>query len=213
MYYRSSVSSNGENTSFVTKKRRFESDTEHHNQKVIAVNLTNVAVLQINASFEPTSFISGKDAARLVAKGAAVIEEARDREIRPGFPLPSVIRLTRYANIPHRIQILSRKNLYIRDRYTCQYCGQKPGVQSLDLDHVQPKSRGGRDTWDNLVTSCKTCNRRKADRTPEEANMPLLSRPRPVTIHTARHLLRSLGESEPVWRKYLYFDNLTPQEN
>jgi hypothetical protein len=77
----------------------------------------------------------------------------------------------------------------------------------LTLDHVFPRSRGGLSSWENLVAACKSCNRRKADRTPEEAEMPLLRRPRPVTIHTARGILRSQGEAEKMWSKYLYFDN------
>lgn len=174
-------------------------------------SLATTPVLQINAAYEPTSIISGKDAARLVVKGSAVVEVATGRELKPGFFLPSVIRLTRYHHIPRRINVLSRKNIYIRDRHTCLYCGKRFSAHELTLDHVMPESRGGRSTWDNLVTCCKICNRRKADKTPEEANMPLLLVPRPATIHTARHLLRSLAEHDETWRKYLYFENTTPQ--
>jgi 5-methylcytosine-specific restriction endonuclease McrA len=102
---------------------------------------------------------------------------------------------------------LTRKNILLRDNHQCQYCGETFSAVDLTLDHVIPRSRGGGSTWENLVAACSTCNRRKADQTPEEAEMPLLRRPRPVTLHTARGILRAQGEQEKAWRRYLYFDN------
>lgn len=169
-------------------------------------NLSSTPVLVLNASFEAIQIVAAKRAIILVCKGAAIVEAHRDREIHPGFMLPSVVRLVKYRNIPHRQQILNRKNVYVRDGYKCQYCGKKFNPADLTLDHIMPSSRGGASSWSNLASACKICNRRKADRTPEEAGMPLLSKPRPVTIHTARHLLRSLGEQESAWKKFLYFD-------
>lgn len=164
------------------------------------------AVLQINAAFEPMSFTSVRTALRLVVKDKAIIVEDRGREIHPGISLPSVIRLRHYKHIPVRIQILTRKNILSRDGYTCMYCDKRLPAGELTLDHVQPQSRGGRDTWDNLVACCSPCNRRKADRTPEEAGMPLLRRPKPASIHTSRHILRNMGAELPEWRKYLFYD-------
>jgi len=74
-----------------------------------------------------------------------------------------------------------------------------------------PKSRGGKNSWDNLVASCQPCNRKKADRTPEEAGMALLVRPRKMTIHTSKEILRNLAIGDPMWEPYLYFENTTVQ--
>lgn len=96
---------------------------------------------------------------------------------------------------------LSRRAVLLRDNFTCQYCGGQPGKEHLTLDHIIPRSRGGRMDWENVVTACAPCNRRKANRTPDEANMRLLSvpvRPRFWAIT----LLTSPGND--VWRKYLY---------
>jgi 5-methylcytosine-specific restriction endonuclease McrA len=169
-------------------------------------NLSTTPVLVLNASYEAIQIVPAKRAIILLCKEVADTIQDRGRDVYPGMPFPSVVKLRKYRNIPNRVQILNRKNVYVRDRYTCQYCGQKFTPGELTLDHVLPSSKGGKSTWQNLVACCRKCNRKKADRTPEEAGMPLLSRPRPVTIHTARHLLRSLGEQENAWRKFLYFD-------
>lgn len=177
------------------------------------MKLATLPVLQLNAAFEATSIISAKDALRLLVKGAAEMEVSRGLKIHPDFDLPSVIRLKKYHYIPTRKHLVQRKNFYVRDKYTCAYCYKRFNPSELTLDHIMPESRGGKATWDNLVTCCVRCNRKKADRTPEEAGMPLLNRPRPVNIHTARYLLRSLSAEESSWRKYLFFENTTPQES
>lgn len=90
--------------------------------------------------------------------------------------VPRVLLLEDYNRVPRAPLRLSRRHVYMRDDYTCQYCGIRPGVKELNLDHVQPRSRGGRSSWENLVTSCRPCNLKKGRSTPEEANM-LLSKP------------------------------------
>ena len=100
---------------------------------------------------------------------------------------------------------MTRRNILTRDLNACQYCGVVFPSSSLTLDHVLPQSRGGRGTWENLLTCCHSCNRRKRDRTPEEAGMALIRMPRAVDVHTARSLMRTRGEDFPAWRKYLYF--------
>ena len=98
----------------------------------------------------------------------------------------------------------------MRDGYRCMYCGAKKRDGSeLELEHIIPRSRGGKNTWDNLVAACAPCNRRKNDRTPEEAGMQLIHRPLPATVHTARFLLKQIGAemNEPAWQKYLWNDN------
>lgn len=164
-------------------------------------------VLVLNGSYEPISIASTRRAMKMLVKGIAVIEEKHDIIVHSSWMLPSVIRLKVYRHVPSRIQEVTRKHIYQRDGHTCQYCGKQFSAMHLTLDHVQPKSRGGQKTFSNLVTSCQLCNRRKADRTPEEANMPLLNKPRPVTIHTAKEIMRNSGAEDPKWRRYLYFES------
>jgi 5-methylcytosine-specific restriction endonuclease McrA len=91
--------------------------------------------------------------------------------------VPEVIRLVRYDRIPHREVAFSRHNVFARDGHRCAYCGKRRPSDELDLDHVVPKSRGGPHDWTNVVTSCRACNLRKADKLPDEAGMPLKIRP------------------------------------
>ncbi len=91
--------------------------------------------------------------------------------------VPRVLLLNEFNRVPRAPLRLSRRHVYMRDEYTCQYCGSRPGVKELNLDHVQPRSRGGRSTWENLVTSCRRCNLLKGWATPEEAGMRLREPP------------------------------------
>ena len=91
--------------------------------------------------------------------------------------VPRVVLLSRYDRVPRRSVRFTRVNIYRRDRHHCQYCGCRYARNQLNLDHVIPRSRGGSSTWDNVVCSCRRCNRLKGDRTPEEANMRLRRRP------------------------------------
>lgn len=96
------------------------------------------------------------------------------RSISAQYPMPSVIKLQNYVNVPYKNVALTRQNIFKRDGGCCQYCGSQ---RDLTLDHVHPRSRGGATSWDNLITACKRCNSRKGDNTPEEANMPLKYKP------------------------------------
>lgn len=87
--------------------------------------------------------------------------------------VPEVIRLAQFDRMPWRTVAFSRRNIFKRDAFTCQYCSKKPGSEELTIDHVLPRSRGGATTWSNCVVACIDCNARKADRTPDEARMPL----------------------------------------
>lgn len=162
-------------------------------------------VLVLNGSYEPINITGARRAIVLVLKGAAVIEESRGIPIHRDLMLPSVVRLRQFRRIPHRIQQLSRRSIYIRDNYTCQYCAEKFSAHALTLDHVIPRAQGGLNRWENLVTSCKPCNHTKDSRTPEEAGMKLLRVPRPLTIHTSRGMMRLAGHSEPTWQRYLFY--------
>lgn len=91
--------------------------------------------------------------------------------------VPEVISLTTYDRMPEASVSFSRRNIFKRDHYTCQYCGSQPGSEELSIDHVTPRSHGGASTWENCVLACINCNKRKADRTPDEAGMKLRTQP------------------------------------
>jgi len=166
-------------------------------------------VLVLNASFEPINICAARRALVLVLKGVAAAEEeclsAVVHSARATRKLPSVIRLLEYRRIPHQTRALSRKNILMRDRYTCQYCHRTLPSSELTLDHVIPRSRAGESAWENLVACCHFCNNHKGSRTPEEAGMKLARQPRPFSLHTSRHLMRMLGRSDAQWRKYLFY--------
>lgn len=164
-------------------------------------------VLQLNSWYEPMSIITPRRALVLVTKGVASVELPTSIRIYPGVYLPSVIRLKEYKKIPRRMQQVSKKNILVRDSHRCMYCGEKGTGAELELEHIIPKSRGGKNTWENLVASCRKCNQRKGDKTPEEAGMTLIRRPLPATIHTSTYVLRQLGAEVNEWKKYLWLDS------
>ncbi len=172
------------------------------------VNGLQKPVLVLNASYEPINICAARRALVLILKGVAQPEEFSStllHSARSTLSLPSVIRLLEYRRIPHQTRALSRKNILMRDRYTCQYCLHTLPSGELTLDHVLPRSRHGETTWENLVACCHPCNNRKGSRTPEEAGMKLARAPRPFSLHTSRHLIRLLGKGDEQWRKYLFY--------
>jgi len=122
------------------------------------------------------------------------------RSLTQRIPQPSVIKLSNYIKIPFKSIELSRKNILRRDDHRCQYCGKK--TTDLTIDHIIPKSRGGGDTWENLVTACVRCNNRKGNRTPEEAEMKLLSKPRKP--NHILYLKQTVGTIEENWKPFLF---------
>ena len=166
-------------------------------------------VLVLNASYEPINICGARRALVLILKGVARSEEEHGTLLhaaRVRVPMPSVIRLLEYRRIPHQTRALSRKNILLRDRNTCQYCGEVLPAAELTLDHVIPRSRGGLSTWENLVACCHVCNRRKGNQMIHELeDMQLLREPRPFSLHTSRHIMRMIGSSDLRWRKYLYY--------
>jgi 5-methylcytosine-specific restriction endonuclease McrA len=162
-------------------------------------------VLVLNASYEPLNIVSVKRAIVLLLKEKAEVVEAAKAKIRAerlALDLPLVIRLVTYVPLPRRLPLpLSRRTVLARDLYTCQYCGAQPGRSDLTVDHVLPRSRGGSTSWENVVTACGTCNRHKGNRTPDEADMRLLSAPsRPRFIAV---VLLGEAHAHEVWQKYL----------
>lgn len=174
-------------------------------------------VLLLNASYEVLGTVGVARAIRLTLRedNPVVVEETVSNRFLTTangerHPVPSVLRLKHYVNIRKKRQMAGAKRLriYIRDKYKCQYCGEKKDAKDLTLDHVVPKSKGGEGIAENLVAACKPCNHKKADRTPEQARMPLLT-----PIHEKRDvgvdsvLLCHYAESNPAWKKYLFLDN------
>jgi 5-methylcytosine-specific restriction endonuclease McrA len=161
-------------------------------------------VLVLNASFEPINVCTVRRAAVLVLKQRAEILERSEWSLRSEnltLPHPVVIRLVTYVKVPrdaHRRKI-TRRAIFARDRWTCQYCGSGRGT--LTVDHVIPRSKGGSSGWDNIVTCCAPCNRRKGDRLPLEVNMKPRRRPRApnaaVFIHVATPTIPT------AWQQYL----------
>jgi 5-methylcytosine-specific restriction endonuclease McrA len=165
-------------------------------------------VLVLNSTFEPIHVTAVRRALVLTLKGVAQVEELNASKVHSPsqtLAVPSVIRLLSYRHIPQQSRALSRKNILLRDRNTCQFCGEQFSSGELTLDHVMPRSRGGPSSWENLVACCYQCNNRKGDRTPEEAGIRLQRRPRPFTLHTSRQLMRLIGRHDEKWRKYLFY--------
>jgi 5-methylcytosine-specific restriction endonuclease McrA len=165
-------------------------------------------VLVLNATFEPINVTAVRRAMILMLKGVAQAEELHHSEVRSAartLKVPSVIRLIAYRHIPQQTRALSRKNILLRDRNICQFCGHTFPASELTLDHILPRSRGGHSSWENLVACCYRCNNSKGDRTPEEAGLRLVRRPRPFTLHTSRQLMRLIGNKDEKWRKYLFY--------
>lgn len=165
--------------------------------------------LILNATYEPLKVVSWQRAMTLWAKGVVEIVEEHDREVRAvsfTFRLPSVVRLLQFVRLKRRPVVqFTRANIYARDNHTCQYCDVQFQPEDLTFDHVVPVAQGGTRTWDNIVTACEPCNRRKAARTPEEAGMALRRQPRrPLVLPPTVKL--TLGVRTPEsWRSFMYW--------
>jgi 5-methylcytosine-specific restriction endonuclease McrA len=184
--------------------------------------MLNSSVLVLNRSFLPIHVTSVRRAFTLLYQDIArVVNEeyrtfdfrswqelavARDAEsigsVQGRIRVPRVIVLTAFDRIPKRHVRFSRLNIYARDDFTCQYCGHHPPRQELNLDHVVPRSLGGRSTWENVVCSCLECNRRKGGRTPKQAGLKLRRKPaRPQWTPFVNLMLANARYKE--WRPFL----------
>jgi 5-methylcytosine-specific restriction endonuclease McrA len=176
--------------------------------------------LLLNASYEPLKVVHWQKAITLWCQGKVEVIAVHDREIRSvsvSFKLPSVIRLLRFVRIRRRFDYVpfSRANIYARDNHTCQYCRQAFPTMDLTFDHVVPVAQGGRKDWDNIVTCCIGCNRRKGGRTPGEAGMRLLRSPRrPASAPAIRITIGiTMNNAPESWRDYLYWNVELDQES
>jgi 5-methylcytosine-specific restriction endonuclease McrA len=169
-------------------------------------------VLLLNFSYEPLGTINVARAICLVIREAVFVEEYDAdhilRSVKASFRVPSVVRLRAYVNVRKRRRASGAKRLrvYVRDRFTCQYCGKRKAADELTLDHITPRAQGGESTPENLVTACAPCNGRKADRTPDQARMPLLTSQHELNVGLDHVMLCHYAESNPGWRRYLFFE-------
>jgi 5-methylcytosine-specific restriction endonuclease McrA len=168
----------------------------------------NANVLLLNASYEPMAVVGLRRAVGLLYLDKVETIETNGIVLRSPsaeFPAPSVIRLMQYINPARRRIKFNRKNVLRRDGFACQYCGRH--TADLTIDHIIPIAVGGKHTWENVVASCQTCNNRKADRTPEEARMKLLTRPKePAFLPYLQKIYAADLAGNAQWRKYLFLD-------
>jgi len=162
-------------------------------------------VLVLNQSYEPLAVCRARRAIVLVFQGKAEMLEnglGYFHTVGQMVPIPSVIRLDKMIKRPRRERKMSRYEIFNRDHYTCQYCGEQS--RHLTLDHVMPRFRGGQHTWENVVSACMECNRRKAGRTPKEANMKLIHKPAPPTGSHLFVIPHQYINKRDEWQKYFY---------
>ena len=165
----------------------------------------NTPVLVLNQNFEPLNVCNVRRALVLVLCGKAEVLELNHQVVHtPSMEIhcPSVIRLQHLVRRPQPRARLSRREVFIRDNYTCQYCGAR--TRDLTLDHVIPRSKGGPHTWENLVSACKPCNHRKGGKHVNEARMRLARPPREPKVNVYQMVYRYLdGGPLDEWRIYL----------
>lgn len=157
--------------------------------------------LVLNSTYEPLCVVSTRRAVVLVLKHKAEpLAEGDDafRSERLALQVPTVIRLKSYVRVPYRARAtLSRRGVFARDGHQCQYCGSA----AQNIDHVVPRSRGGRHVWENVVAACIPCNTRKEAKTPREAGMRL--RNKPVAPRERVWLVVAVGAIDPAWEPFL----------
>jgi len=172
------------------------------------VHVNTTRTLLLSQGYEPIKIISWQQAMILMTLAKVDVVDEYDADVRSPsvtVKVPSVVRLKKSFR-RHRNQVrFSRANIYTRDAYRCQYCGTKCTTAQLTFDHVMPRSRGGRTSWENIVTCCIPCNARKANRTPAEAKMTLLCVPvRPNWMPSVSVSISTTSVPE-AWRDYVYW--------
>ncbi|MBT3477854.1 MAG: HNH endonuclease [Candidatus Marinimicrobia bacterium] len=169
-------------------------------------SILNRSVLVLNTNYSPMDICTARHAICLFYNEKVEILESYNESVHSPsvtLSLPSIVKLKDFVRHHKMDVVLSRKNLLIRDKHQCQYCLIKKGP--LTLDHVMPKNKGGGDSWENLVTACQVCNRKKGNRTPFEAKMPLKRMPKkPNKIH---HFQQFIQDKQTAWRPYLFMES------
>ena len=178
----------------------------------MALSLENCSALVLNADYRPLSYfplslLPWQESVKAVFLDRVNILSDYDRKVRSPrieIRLPSVVALKRYVR-PVRRPAFTRFNVFLRDRFACQYCGNR---EELTFDHLLPLSRGGRTTWDNVVAACAICNLKKGGRLPGEADMHPAIYPNVPTVHELQRNGRAFPPNylHESWRDYLYWD-------
>ena len=169
------------------------------------MHVDSTRTLLLNQGYEPIKIVPWQRAITLVALDKVEVVEEYDAQIRATsmvIQIPAVVRLRKAYRRHAKPVKFSRVNIYARDGYRCQYCGAKCSIDRLTYDHVIPRSRNGRTTWDNIVSCCYACNAEKANRTPAEAGMALASRPRKPKYLPAVTVKIGKGSIPDEWRPY-----------
>lgn len=165
--------------------------------------MLNRPVLLLNQNYEPLSVCRTRRALVLVLTRKAEPVENSGLELHTvniSIPIPSVLRLNYYVRVRRREVPLTKRNILRRDNNVCQYCGKRGPV--MTTDHVIPRAMGGADSWENMVCACPECNARKGNRTPAQAGMKLLRKPR--APHYVTFALNVMGDIPEAWRQYLF---------
>ncbi len=169
----------------------------------------------LNASFEPLHIVTWQRAIQLLFQGKVEVIEESEQEIRTvkiTIKVPAVLRLLTYVPLSRKKHIVrfSRANIFLRDQFVCQYCGEKFNKAHLTLDHVIPIVQGGRKCWENIVTACKPCNQRKGGRTPSQAGIKLIKKPRQPLWLPAASLQFGVTKTPERWKIYLKLQKNKP---
>jgi len=163
--------------------------------------------LLLNSTYEPVKVIGWQRAVTMLVLGKVEVIRTYDVMLRSrtwSVPTPAVVRLMEFVRRRRMRIAMSRRNIFYRDAYQCQYCMRRLPARELTCDHVMPRSQGGVTSWENLVTACGPCNRRKGGRTPEQARMKLRRRPiRPESLPIEFALNLGASQLPESWRDYL----------
>jgi len=168
--------------------------------------MLSAQVLVLNSAYLPINAVSWKKAIGWIFEGKAETIYEKDTWIKSPstkIKLPSVVRLRNVSIIPVVDLKCNKKNVFLRDNYTCQYCNQKIQKSKITIDHVYPRRKGGKTTWENVVAACPDCNVRKADRTPSEAGMKLAKRPKKPYYYPYLIIRKMGGQKDlEVWKEF-----------
>lgn len=181
-----------------------------------AMPLERCSALILNADFRPLSYFPlsvwpWQEAVKAIFRGNVTVISEYDRTVSSPtkeFKLPSVLALKEYVPM-ERAPAFTRFNVFLRDKWECQYCGEQHRTHELTFDHVIPRSKGGRTSWENIVAACQCCNRVKGNKLPAEINMFPLSPPRRPSVFDLQHSGRKFPPNflHESWGDFLYWDS------
>jgi 5-methylcytosine-specific restriction endonuclease McrA len=166
--------------------------------------------LLLNNTYEPIQVVGWQRAITLLWQGKVEVLEEHDEEIHSisfTMKIPSVLRMLMPVKLKRRVPVkFTRLNIFTRDGYKCGYCGDRFETEELTFDHVVPVSQGGKKSWDNIITACVECNSKKEGRTPQQAGMKLLKKPKQPVWAQVVTVTVGLRTTPDNWRDYLYWN-------